>query len=176
MTKQEQYLIEQNIFNMEDKVRELNMKISDEKMRLALGKAENETEFKEHKMKTRILIITVIFLSQLIFLAGCLEPFTAGVATGVASVEVYANQQIDAAQAKAEEAKALADQISATIEKIKDPDVLAYLESIADANTISNIEELKTTDWSDPKVASGYGLALLSIIGNVYLGLKKKES
>lgn len=122
--------------------------------------------------------ICLVYLLIMSCLSGCVESFTAGVATGVSATyglaqaaQSEANEVLKQAEDSKTEVITMLDELEAqkteiekAITKIQDKDVKTYLENLSDPELVTKIEKIKTADWSDPKVISGYGLGVLSII------------
>lgn len=114
----------------------------------------------------------------MVFVAGCVEPFTAGVATGVTAtygLAQVAQKEADSVLEQAEQTKTEAiatldsleakkSEIDAIIATLDDDKVKEYLQNLADPELQAKVEKLQNTDWKDPKVLTGYGFGLLSLI------------
>lgn len=100
----------------------------------------------------------------LFFVGGCGEPFLTGFGTGVAATEAIAqarqaelNKAIDNLNTKKLE-------IDSLIEQVDDSELKNLLQTFVNQETLEKVEQLKTTDWKDPKVIIGYGLALAAAL------------
>ena len=122
-----------------------------------------------------MLVLRIMLIATLLTLTGCSEPFVGGFVAGVSAMEAMAlqtqaefNDAIAKVEAKKDELNQIADDVG--IDKAKE-----YLLLMADPKTIENIEKLRKADWKDPKVAIGYGWAILASITAAYQKLKRKE-
>jgi len=113
-----------------------------------------------------------VLVYLLIFVSGCVEPFAAGVATGATAMEKLAEQSQSDLIATVNEMHAKKAEYDAIIDSIEDAATKEALQTLIDKQTIEAIEKLSEADWKDPKVISGYALALL---GLVTAGYQKKQ-
>ena len=107
----------------------------------------------------------------LLFVGGCSE-FLVGVGAGLTAAEQLAQ---DAQVGLLESVNALNAQkaeLDTFIAKIKDSDVKEALEALVSDETRVALESLRTKDWKDPKVVSGYALALAGLLT---AGYQKKK-
>ena len=109
------------------------------------------------------MVVCVLLLG----VTGCPE-FATGFATGAAAIKKMG----DDAQAgfiksvntlNAEKAK-----YDALIESIDDAGVREALEALVNEQTREKLNELGKTDWTDPKVVSGYALAAAGLLTAAY--------
>ena len=124
-------------------------------------------------MRKWILVLVLISaMSGCLALSGCIEEFVAGFGAGAAAMETMANDvqadfietvnKLNAEKAKYEE----------LIAQVQDAEVKEALQKLIDEQTLEAIEDIGNTDWSDPKVLGGYGLALASLLT---AGYQKKK-
>jgi len=107
-----------------------------------------------------------LFLGGL-FVSGCLE-YAAGVGTGVTAMQTMADnaqKEFIVSINQLNEEKA---QIDTLIDKIENVEIRQALEVLIDEQTVESIEQLGETAWKDPKVISGYLLALGGIVTAAY--------
>ena len=114
---------------------------------------------------TIALLVLGISVSSLV-LSACsgTEPFVGGFISGVGAMKVMADQtqqEFNQAVELLQHEKAEIDQL---IDQLPDDPAKAALKAWVDDQTLEHIEELRETDWKDPKVLSGYGLALISLL------------
>ena len=112
----------------------------------------------------KLLISLVLLFAGLFFLAGCGEPFLTGFATGAAASKVIAEKAQAEFNASVADLQIEKEKMDLLIDGVQDSELKAYLQAIVDKETVENIEKLKSVDWKDPVVLSGYGLALLSAL------------
>ena len=121
------------------------------------------------------LISTIVLVIMLVFMTGCLEEFSGGFTAGATAMKVLAEQSqadlIDSINAiNAEKAE-----IDALIEEIEDVDLKGALTTLVDEQAVEAINDLKSADWSDPKVAGGYIAAVLALLTAGYQKKKRME-
>lgn len=120
------------------------------------------------------ILIAFVSIALIVFTAGCLEPFVGGFVAGVGAAETLAQQKQQEFNEAMERLNAEKEEIDAVIAQIEDADVKAYLQSLLDEQTLAYIEQLRSADWDDPKVITGYGLALLSALTAGYQKYKRQ--
>lgn len=120
-----------------------------------------------------VILVIIAMLIVLSFVAGCGEPFAAGFAGGVATMKTLAEQSQKQFNESMSELNAEKEKIDELIKQVEDDDIKSYLQSIVDEETAANIEDLKETDWKDPKVAIPTGIALLSTLTAAYQKRKR---
>jgi Sec-independent protein translocase protein TatA len=116
-------------------------------------------------MKYLVLLI-------ILFCAGCIEEFGAGLGTGMAAMKKLSEDAQRDFVASVNDLNAERARIDAEIAKIQDVEVREAIEALVDEQTTEAIKELTETDWKDPKVLTPWILALL---GGVTAGYQKKK-
>ena len=116
---------------------------------------------------------TIVLIALLCFVAGCVEPFTAGVASGATAAKMLADSSQKSFIESMNKLNAEKAEVDKLIDEIEDSEVKEALKALVDKQTIEELEKLGKTNWKDPKVSGGYALALVSLLAAAYQ--KKKR-
>ena len=122
----------------------------------------------------RILLL-VLLAVMCLPLYGCVEPFVAGFGTGVATYEKIAQDKQAEFNATVATLTAKKAEMDILIAQVEDGEVKTYLQDFVDKETIANIEQIKSADWGDPKVVTGFALALVGSLTAGYQKFKTKK-
>ena len=116
----------------------------------------------------------IALLMLCLFVGGCTE-FLVGVGTGLTAAEQLAQ---DAQVGLIESVNALnveKAKYDTLIAKVQDSSVKEALEALINDETRVTLEGLRATDWKDPKVVSGYALALAGLLTAGYQKKKRTD-